>query len=79
MKTYDEVMEQVHKQHQLGDDFILREVTRWVVHCAHCGIGVLGDTPQTEPAFAALKRTLEGRKCRNLNCVSNGGTERRRQ
>jgi len=78
MKTYDEIMDQVLKSRSLGDDYELREVTRWTVHCAHCGTGLVGDTPQTAKAFEHLKRTVAGRKCPNPNCVSNGGTERRR-
>lgn len=78
MKTYDEIMDQVLKQRSLGEGFDLREVRRWNVHCSHCGIQLIGDTPQTDKAFNALKRLVEDRKCRNPNCVSNGGTEQRR-
>lgn len=78
MKTYDEVMDQLMRNRALGDDYQLREVTRWTVHCAHCGIQLLGDTPQTDKAFEHLKRSVVGRKCRNAKCVSNGGTESRR-
>jgi hypothetical protein len=79
MSVYDEILEQVQRQHTLGDDFELREVKRWNVHCAHCGTGLVGDTPQTDKAFEQLKRLVAGRKCRNRQCVSNGGTEQRRR
>ncbi len=76
MKSFDEVMCLLMKERSLGAGFSLREVTRWTVHCSHCGIQLIGDTPQTEKAWQALKRSLEGRVCRNLQCVSNGGAER---
>lgn len=79
MKTFEEVMEMVLKGRSLGPDYELREVTRWTVHCKHCGNQIVGDTPTTDKAFAALKRSIEGRECRNLNCVSRGGTERARE
>jgi hypothetical protein len=79
MKTYDEIMAQVLKGHALGDDYELREVARWTVHCAHCGVQLIGDTPQTDKAFEHLKRAVQDRTCRNPNCVSRGGTEQRRR
>lgn len=78
MKTYEEIMEQVLKSHALGDDYELREVARWTVHCAHCGVQLHGETAQTEKAFEALKRSMASRKCRNAKCVSRGGNEKRR-
>lgn len=78
MQTYEEIMNQLLKSRSLGDDFELREVTRWVVHCRHCGVQLIGETPQTEKAWEHLKRTVENRQCRNLNCISRGGTEKRR-
>lgn len=79
METYDEIMNRVMKSHVLGDDYELREVKRWTVHCRHCGIQLIGDTPQTDKALEHLKRTVVDRKCRNPNCVSNGGTESRKK
>lgn len=78
MKTYDEIMALVMKSRELGKDYELREVKRWTVACALCGVQLIGDTPQTDKAFEALKRLIEDRRCRNPNCVSNGGNERRR-
>jgi hypothetical protein len=79
LSPYDQVVMALARQHELGDGFELREVMRWAVHCKHCGTKVVGDVPQTEKAFDALKRTLDGARCRNRKCVSNGGTERRRR
>ncbi len=76
--TYEEVVEQVRNSQSLGADFELREVKRWTVHCAHCGTQMIGDTPQTEKTMQQLKRLVNGRECRNANCVSRGGAERRR-
>lgn len=75
---YDEIVAQVAKARELGAGFELREVKRWTVHCAHCGIQLVGEQPQTEKAFEHLKRMVEDRKCRNPACVSNGGRERKR-
>lgn len=77
LTPYEEIMAQLDKQQQLGPDYELREVKRWNVHCKHCGIQLVGDTPQTDKAFQAIKNLLP-LKCRNTNCISNGGTERRR-
>jgi hypothetical protein len=77
MNTYEEILERVARSHSLGDGYELREAKRWTVHCTHCGVQLIGDTPQTEKAFAALQRSVGGRECRNPNCVSRGGTERR--
>lgn len=78
--TYEEILALVNKSRDLGDDYELREVKRWTVHCAHCGIQIIGEQPQTDKAWEHLKRTLDNprRKCRNPNCASNGGTEHRR-
>lgn len=79
MKTFDEIMDEVLKNRALGGDYELREVARWTVHCRHCGVQLTGDIPQTDKAFEHLKRAVVGRKCRNPNCISRGGTERRRR
>lgn len=74
-----EINERVARRTEVGSDFELREVARWTVNCAHCGTQVIGDTPQTEKAFEALKRLLAGRRCPSPECVSNGGHVRRRE
>jgi hypothetical protein len=76
--TYDEVVESLRQSRSFGPDFELREVERWTVHCSHCGVQLIGDTPRTDKAFQQLKRVVDGRECRNPNCVSRGGNERRR-
>lgn len=77
--TYDDVVEQLRSSRLLGEDYELREVQRWTVHCAHCGTQLIGDTPKTDKAMQQLKNAVKGRSCRNPKCVSNGGTERRRK
>lgn len=79
MLPFEEIISRVLIGGSLGPEYQLREVKRWNVHCAGCGVQLIGDTPQTEKAFEALKRSLEDRSCRNPNCVTNGGTEQRRQ
>lgn len=76
--TYEEVLEQVRQARTLGPDFELREVKRWTVHCAHCGTELIKDTPQTAKAMQQLKHLVANRVCRNGNCISRGGAERRR-
>lgn len=75
MKTYEDIF---GTEHDLGPDYELREVKMWRVHCKHCGTQRIGETPQTDKALQAVKNLIDGMPCRNSNCVSNGGTERRR-
>jgi hypothetical protein len=70
--------ETLNRSLELGDDYELREVQRWTVHCAHCGVQLIGEQPQTEKSFEHLKRMVADRECRNPNCISRGGHERRR-
>lgn len=82
-KTWRTVRVSFPYQHEgqpdLGDDFELRELKRWTVHCAHCGMRLIKEVPQTDKVAAHLQRVTEGRKCRNRDCVSNGGTKRKRE
>lgn len=78
MSTFDEALDHIRKDRDLGLDYELREVKRWVVHCVYCGHIVIGDTPKTDKAWQALRVSLEGRRCRNQNCYINGGTETRK-
>lgn len=77
MKSYEEVFG--GPKRDLGPDYELREVKTWRVHCRHCGVTRVSEVPQSDKSFAALQRLLTDRhRCRNPNCVSNGGNERRR-
>jgi hypothetical protein len=78
VNTYAEIMDLVMRSRSLGEDYELREVKRWTVHCRHCGVQLIRENPQTEKSFEALQRLLP-RPCRNPNCVSRGGHEKRRE
>ena len=78
MKSYDEVFQELLAEQDFGPDYEVREVKMWRVHCKHCGVMRVGTIPQTDKALAAAKRLVEGMRCRNPKCVSNGGTEKRR-